>query len=164
MFAPIQSACDRMLSMLRTIDWVGPLIVRLVLGVAFATTGWGKLQDLNTVGGFFESLGIPAPHAAAMIVSSIELVGGVMLLLGLGTRVAALLLAGVMAVAIWTAKLPELHGIVDLAGTIELAYLASFVWVVVSGGGAASVDRLLGRWIGRGTEPVTALDAGRAIA
>ncbi len=164
MFANIKSACDRTLNMLRTVEWVGPLMVRLVLGVVFATTGWGKLHNLDTVGGFFDSLGIPAPHATAMLVSTIELVGGVMLLVGLGTRVAALLLAGIMVVAIWTAKLPDLHGVVDLAGTIELAYLASFVWLVVHGGGAASLDRLLGRSISRGTEPVTALDAGRAIA
>jgi uncharacterized membrane protein YphA (DoxX/SURF4 family) len=53
-----------------------------------------------------------------------------------------------MAVAIWTAKLPELHGVIDLVNTIEFTYLAMFVWLVVSGAGAASLDHLLVR---RGT-------------
>jgi len=50
-----------------------------------------------------------------------------------------------MAVAIATAKLPELHGILDLAGTVEFTYLAMFVWLVVSGAGAVSVDHLIAR-------------------
>jgi putative oxidoreductase len=76
-------------------------------------------------------------------VSSIELAGGVLLIAGLGTRIVSALLVGVMAVAIWTAKLPDLHGVVDLARTDELAYLVMFVWLVVAGAGAASLDRLL---------------------
>jgi putative oxidoreductase len=71
------------------------------------------------------------------------------LIAGLGTRVVSALLIGVMAVAIWTAKLPDLHGVVDLAGTTELTYLVMFVWLVIAGAGAASLDRLVSRFVAR---------------
>jgi putative oxidoreductase len=119
------------------------LLVRLTLGLVFLTTGWGKLHNLDNVTRFFDSLRVPAAHANAVFVSSVELGGGALLILGLGTRIAAMFLVGVMTVAILTAKLDELHGIVDLANTIELAYLAAFVWLVVAGAGRASVDHVV---------------------
>lgn len=136
---------NRALRTLRRLEWVGPLLVRLTIGLVFAASGWGKLHNLDDVTRFFDALGIPAPSVQAAFVSSIELVGGILLLFGLGTRIAALFLIGVMAVALWTAKLPELHGIVDLAGTVELAYLVAFVWIVVAGPGTASLDHVLVR-------------------
>lgn len=145
MLAPLKTACDRALSLLRRLDWVGPLLVRLTLGLVFIVTGWGKLHSLDNVTQFFESLHIPGPHANAVFVSSVELVGGLLLIIGLGTRVAAMFLVGVMAIAILTAKLPELHGIVDLVNTVEFAYLASFVWLLFAGSGKASVDHVLSR-------------------
>lgn len=145
MFAPIKAACDRSRAILHKFEWLGPLAVRVTLGIVFVTTGWGKLHGLDDVTQYFASLGIPAPHAQAVLVSLIELVGGLMLVLGLGTRIAATLLVGVMAVAIWTAKLPEVHGIADLAGTVEVVYLVALIWLLVSGGGSVSTDRLLSR-------------------
>jgi putative oxidoreductase len=137
----IQSVLGR----LHQLEWLGPLLVRLTLGLVFFTTGWGKLHDLDKVTEFFASLHIPAPGAQAAMVSTIECVGGLLLIAGLGTRIASALLIGVMAVAIWTAKLPELHGVVDLANTIELTYLVMFAWLVVAGAGAVSIDHLIAR-------------------
>ncbi len=145
MFAIIKTASDRSLQLLKRVEWSGPLLVRLTIGLVFVVTGWGKLHNLDTVTGFFRSLGIPAAGFHAVFVSSLELVGGLLLIAGLGTRIASALLIGVMAVAIWTAKLPELHGLVDLANTIEFTYLALFVWLVVQGPGSASIDHLLAR-------------------
>lgn len=136
---------DRPLRRLRKLEWLGPLLVRLTIGLVFAASGWGKLHNLDGVTRFFEALGIPAPAAQAAFVSTVELVAGIMLMVGLLTRVAALFLIGVMAVALWTAKLPELHGIVDLAGTVELAYLVAFVWLVVAGPGTVSLDHVIAR-------------------
>lgn len=146
MLAPILAAHEHLLSMSRKADWIGPLAVRLVLGLVFLATGWGKLHDLDSVTQFFASLGIPAAHASAVFVSAVELAGGAMLILGLGTRLAAMFLVGVMAVAIWTAKLPAIDGVVALAGTLELAYLVAFVWLALAGPGRASADHLLARW------------------
>jgi putative oxidoreductase len=145
MLAPLKTLHDRATAALHKLDWVGPLLVRLTLGLVFATTGWGKLHNLDNVTQFFESLSIPAPGFHAAFVSGLEFVGGILVLAGLGTRIVSALLIGVMAVAIWTAKLPEIHGVVDLAGTIELTYLVMFAWLVVAGAGAASLDHLIAR-------------------
>lgn len=145
MLAPFSAACDRALSLVRRLDWIGPLLVRWTLGLVFVVTGWGKLHHLDDVAQFFASLQIPAPHANAVFVSAVELAGGALLILGLGTRIAAMLLVAVMTVAIVTAKLPELDGIVELASTIEAAYLVAFVWLLFAGAGRASLDHLVSR-------------------
>lgn len=145
MLAPLTTARDRAMSLVRGLDWSGPLLVRLTLGLVFVVTGWGKLHHLDDVTQFFASLQIPLPHANAVFVSTVELVGGVLLMVGLGTRIAAMFLVGVMTVAIVTAKLPELHGIADLANTIEAAYLVAFVWLLLAGAGKASLDHLVSR-------------------
>jgi len=137
----IKTVVSRALQLLTTVSWLGPLLVRLTLGVAFVLTGWGKLHHLDSVTEYFTTLHIPLPHANAVVVSTIEFAGGILLILGLGTRIAALLLIGVMAVAILTAKLPEAESWLDLFSTIELTYLVTFVWLAVAGGGAASLDR-----------------------
>lgn len=79
------------------------LFVRLYWGWQFAITGWGKIQHLPKVAGFFGSLGIPFPYANAVFVSWLELVGGILLAVGFGSRVVAFLLAADMFVAYLTA-------------------------------------------------------------
>src|SRR5262249_13418260 len=145
MLTSIQTVSRRVLAVLHKLAWIGPLLVRLTVGIVFADTGWGKLHNLDKITDYFTSLGIPAANIQAPFVSTVEFVGGLLVIIGLGTRIASTFLIGVMTVAILTAKLPELHGIVDLAGTTELAYLAMFAWLVVSGAGAASVDHLIAR-------------------
>jgi putative oxidoreductase len=149
MLASIHSIPRRALDLLDKLGWAGPLLARVALGLVFVTTGWGKLHSLDDVTEFFRSLNIPAPGIQAAFVSTLEFAGGLLLIAGLGTRLVSALLIGVMAVAIWTAKLPELHGVVDLANTTEAIYLVMFVWLVVAGAGAASLDRLLGSLIHR---------------
>lgn len=152
MFAVIRSVSGRAVRLLRSIEWCGPLVVRLAVGLAFALNGWGKLHNLDGITEFFASLGIPAPGIQAAMVSTIEFVGGLLLIVGLGTRVAAALLVGVMTVATLTAQLPQAEHLWDLAGTIEVTYLVVFVWLVVAGGGRASIDHLVAR--GRTEPPV----------
>jgi putative oxidoreductase len=133
----------RMLSLLRKIDWAGPLLVRVTVGIVFVTTGWGKLHSLGQVTQYFESLHIPLPGANATMVATIEFVGGLLLVAGFATRLVSALLIGTMAVALYTAILPDLHGVRDLAASIEFTYLAIFAWLVVAGAGRASVDSLI---------------------
>ena len=133
----------RALAALDRFSWVGPLALRLSLGAVFLGTGWGKLHNLGQVTGFFTELGIPFPAVQAAMVSGIELVGGTLILLGLFTRVAALPLMATMAVAILTAKRPEIDGIRSLLAFEEFTYLAGFLWLFVAGAGRASLDALL---------------------
>lgn len=133
----------RALAVLDRFSWLGPLAMRVSLGAVFIGTGWGKLHNLEQVTGFFTELGIPFPAALAPMVSGVELVGGTLILLGLFTRVATLPLIVTMAVAILTAKRPEIDGIRSLFAFEEFTYLAAFLWLFVAGAGKASVDALL---------------------
>src|SRR6202521_4463432 len=79
------------------------LAVRLYWGWQFMETGWGKLTDIGKVIGFFTELGIPAPALNAYFISALEFGGGVLLILGLGSRLVALPLAIDMLIAYITA-------------------------------------------------------------
>jgi putative oxidoreductase len=131
------------------LHFLPPLAARLAVGAVFATTGWGKLNDLERIVAFFRELGIPAPELQAPFVATVELVGGTLLLLGLGTRLAALPLIGTMLVAIATAIWPDVSGLVDLLGRVEVLYSVLLLWIVVSGPGAVSLDALVARRLER---------------
>ena len=79
------------------------LTVRLYWGWQFAQTGWGKMHHITKIAGFFASLGIPFPSANANLVAGLEFLGGLLLIVGLGSRFIGLLLEGNMMVAYWTA-------------------------------------------------------------
>src|ERR1700691_3354177 len=65
------------------------LAIRLYWGGQFMQNGWGKLTDIGKVIHFFTDLGIPAPVLNAYFVSALEFGGGLLLLLGLGSRLIA---------------------------------------------------------------------------
>jgi putative oxidoreductase len=123
------------------------LVLRLVWGWQFLTTGLGKLQNHERVTAFFTSLGIPMPGLNAWFIGGLELVGGALLFLGLLSRPIAFLLAGSMSVAFWTAERPALLGVFhDLDAFLRAdAFWFLFVAVVVLtlGPGALSLDRLV---------------------
>jgi putative oxidoreductase len=124
-------------------EFVAPLLARVTLGVLFMSTGWGKVHSLDKVAAFFTELGIPAPGLQAAVVSWTELVGGALILMGVGSRLAAVPLAISMAVALLTAKASDIHGLGDLFGTVEFTYLVLLVWIALSGPGPIALDRLL---------------------
>ena len=139
----IKNLYVRALRIADKLAWLGPLAVRVVIGLVFVMSGWGKLHQLENITEFFTSLHIPMPHANAVFVSCVELVGGLLLIVGLGTRIAALFLIGVMTVATLTAVLPDADK--QVLSSIEISYLLSFVWLMLSGAGAASIDHLIAR-------------------
>src|SRR5271169_459449 len=75
------------------------LIIRLYWGWQFFLTGKGKLMNLDRTAGFFASLHIPMPKLNAVMAGSTECFGGLLLLLGLGSRIATVALIGTMIVA-----------------------------------------------------------------
>ena len=127
------------------LSWLPLAAARLVLGVVFLQSGWGKLHDLPRVVDYFASLGIPAPHLQAPFVAGVELAGGALLLAGLFTRVASVPLAATMVVALATAKRADVASASDLLATVELLSLLLLGALAASGGGALSLDALLVR-------------------
>lgn len=143
----LTSARARIEALSAQVRWLPPLLLRVVLGVTFAVTGWGKLHHLAQVEQYFRSLHIPAAGVQAPMIATIEFVGGLLLLAGLATRVVAALLLATMAVAIYTAIWPAADGITAVLGGVEAIYLAAFAHLAVAGAGAASLDRLVVRWL-----------------
>jgi len=127
--------------------WLPPLLIRLCLAAIFIPSGWGKLHDLAKVTGFFSELGIPLPHLNAVVVAVSEFVCGLLLLVGLASRLAAIPLIVSMTVAILTAKRPDIGGPVDLFALDELVYLVLAVAILVGGAGSVAADGLIDRKI-----------------
>jgi putative oxidoreductase len=119
----------------------GMVPLRLVVGVAYVLHGGQKLFVFGFTGtaGFMASQGIPAPMAAAVLVSLVEFLGGAALVLGLFTRWAALLLAIDMVVAILVV---HLRNGFFLPNGVEfpLVLLAANLALLVNGPGAGSMD------------------------
>jgi putative oxidoreductase len=130
--------------------WLPPLFARLVVGWVFMWTGWAKLNNLPQMIRNFTEWGIPYPEIMTPFVSGVEFIGGLLLLLGLFTRLAATPLVIVMIVAILSAKLDQIDSLETLLGFEEVAYMALFGWLAVAGPGAVSLDALLQRSVPRG--------------
>jgi putative oxidoreductase len=133
--------------------WAGPLVMRLVVGYVFMLSGWGKLNNLQQVTENFVGWGIPFPHILTPFVSGVEFFGGILLILGLFTRIPAAMLAVTMLVAIKSAKWGDVDSLETLLGFEEMTYFAAFLWLAIAGPGAVSLDRLLLRITGNEDAP-----------
>jgi putative oxidoreductase len=83
------------------------LVLRLGIGAVFIAHGYLKLTGLQQFAGFLEQTGTPFVGIMAPVVAAVEFLGGVAILLGTGTRIAALLLVAVMVVAMLTVTLAK---------------------------------------------------------
>src|ERR1700722_12184320 len=97
------------------------LLVRLYWGWQFTQTGWGKLHNLPHVREFFASLGIPAPGLMAPAIASLEFFGGILLIVGLASRLTGLMLAFNMFVAYVTSDREALGSILSNPGKFYVA-------------------------------------------
>jgi putative oxidoreductase len=138
------------------LSFLAPLLTRVVLGQAFFLTGRGKWQHFENTVTFFTELGIPFPEANAALVASLELVGGICLVLGLFTRVMSGGLLITMVVALLTAdkeRFLESWSPASDVGPADISpfvFLMFFLWLVLFGPGAVSLDALVKRWLGLG--------------
>lgn len=132
---------------MQSLDRLRPLallLLRLGIGIIFATHGYPKLftNTANTMN-MFVHLGFPSYFV--YIAGVFEFFGGLMLIFGLFTRVAAILLAGEMAVAIWRVHLPM--GPITAVHNYEfpLALAVGSFALACFGAGMISVDALVFR-------------------
>src|ERR1700745_1974418 len=125
------------------------LAVRLYWGWQLAQNGWGKLHNLSNVTEFFVSLGLPVPGATALFVAAFELVGGILLALGLFSRIAALGVAVDMIVAYITADREALFAFFSTPGRFYVAdpytFLFAGLLVLIFGPGKLALDEFLDR-------------------
>src|ERR1041384_7670110 len=90
-----------------TATW-GPVVLRIVVGVVFTAHGAQKFgRGFGSIAEMMANIGIPLPTAAAIVVTLVEFFGGLALIAGVGTRIAAALLVIDMAVAIAMVHAPK---------------------------------------------------------
>jgi putative oxidoreductase len=136
------------------LSFLAPLASRLVVGWTFYQTGHGKWEHFDNTVTFFTELGIPFPLANAAFVASLELVGGICLMLGLFTRLMATGLASTMVVALLTADKERFIGSWSSASDIGPTDISSFVlllfllWLALLGPGVVSLDTFVARLLG----------------
>lgn len=140
----------------RGLDRLQPLLLlalRLYWGWQFFLTGRGKLLNIDRTAGFFESIDIPLPLANAYAAGVTECLGGLLLLLGLGSRVAAFPLIVTMMVAYATAHREQLMSIFSNPDAFATAppflFLLASLIVLVFGPGPLSLDQLARRLVTR---------------
>src|ERR1700739_2797121 len=126
-----------------------PLFARIVVGWVVLWSGWGKFHSLPAIVENFAGWHIPAPHLLAPFVSGVEFFGGILLLLGLLTRISAGALGVTMIVAIISAKWDQVDSLETLLGFDETEYLALFAWLAIAGPGRLPLERLLSRFYKR---------------
>jgi putative oxidoreductase len=120
------------------------LLVRIYWGFQFAQSGWGRLHHLGNATQFFSSLGLPAPGPTVVFISLLEFAGGILLILGLGTRLTGLLLAGDMVGAYALADREAFTSILTdpgkFYGADPYTFLFASLLVLIFGAGKFSLD------------------------
>jgi putative oxidoreductase len=118
---------------------LGGLILRIALGFIFFVHGLMKFQGgVENTAGFFDSIGVSGFFAYPVAI--IEAAGGILLMLGLGTRIVAALFGLIMLGAIFTAKL----GSGFIGGyELDVALLAMSIFLVLSGSNFLSLEKVI---------------------
>lgn len=119
-------------------------LVRIITGIVFAAHGYQKffVYGLDGATGAFTQMGIPAPGITAPLVAIVELLGGIALIIGLLTRLAALGLAINMLGAILLVRLKG--GFFAPNGAeFELVLFVACLALIIGGAGAFSADEAI---------------------
>jgi putative oxidoreductase len=119
---------------------VAAFVARLVGGGVFVTFGVGKFTSHGSEVASFQDYGLPAPDAFVYAIGMVEVVGGLLLVLGFLTRPAALVLAGDMVAAIALSGI-ALGEIVSL--TVAPAEMVVCLYLLWTGPGVLALDRSL---------------------
>jgi putative oxidoreductase len=126
------------------------LLARVALGVFFAISGGNKLFVASRTRQMYETLagaGIPFPHFTTYFASSVEFIGGCLLVIGLVSSLCSAALIIDMAVALITVRLATIQSgmsfldwLDDFLYLPETMYIIILIWLICSGPGTFSVD------------------------
>lgn len=141
----------------------GAVLIRLMVGTVFFFEGIQKFLYPEALGaGRFEQIGTPVPHLTGPFVGGVETIGGVLLVAGLLTRLAAIPLLINISVAILSTKIPILlghgfwtftlaklprYGFLSMMheARTDFSMLLGLFFLLIVGAGAWSVDTVLAR-------------------
>lgn len=113
---------------------------RLLLAAIFLLSGFSKLTGFSGTVGYIASTGLPFPELGAVLAIGVELVGGVLLVAGYRTRLAAAALAGftLVAAAIFHSALGDQNQFIHFFKNIAIA--GGLLQVIGAGAGRLSLD------------------------
>lgn len=125
------------------------LLIRIYFFWQLFKIGLGKLENIATPISFFTKLGIPFPEINAWVVACTECFGGILIVVGLASRLAAVPVTIAMAVALWVA---DSNAVLNIWGHPDKFlkadpfpfFLAALI-VLCFGPGWFSLDAILGR-------------------
>jgi putative oxidoreductase len=130
------------------------LWMRLTWGHQFILTGMGKLSHIDKVIQYFTTLGIANPEFHAYLVGYVELVGGILMVLGLFSRITGLVLASTMIAALASAEhawvFSEFRFIYEPSSLVTEApypFLITSLLLFFFGPGRLSIDAWIKRWV-----------------
>lgn len=116
------------------------LITRLTVGFVFAYGAWSKFQNIDDVITQFNQTGFPFVAPLTYLVCTIELIAGLLLLIGLFARWAVVPLIVIEAIAAFTVKAHLMTSLAIALNLTEFLYIWLFIWILVYGPGRFSVD------------------------
>jgi putative oxidoreductase len=116
------------------------LVARILLSIIFLLSGFGKLTNIAGTASYFANYGLPMPTVTAVIVGLIELLGGLAILLGFKTRIAAWVLA-LFSVATALVAHTDFADQAQMINFLKnLAIAGGFLALAVEGAGSISLD------------------------
>jgi putative oxidoreductase len=131
------------------------LLIRLAWGFQLAESGWGHLTNVGKTADFFTSLHIPFPVVSVHICGTTELVGGILLMLGLFARVISIPLLFNFCVAYLTASHAAIKELLhfknpdDFINDSAFPFLVTSLLILAFGPGKISLDYLLEKCCGK---------------
>src|SRR6267154_6887272 len=141
---------DRFFALVSLLQSPFLLLVRLYWGWQLIQSGWGKLHNLGKVTEFFASLNLPMPAQMALFISCVEFFGGILLAIGLFSRITALVLTINMIMAYITADREALLSVFSdpdkFSAAAPYVFLVASLIILIFGPGKFCVDYLLRRF------------------
>ncbi|MGO4337019.1 DoxX family protein [Labrys sp. KB_33_2] len=120
-----------------------PLLGRVLIAAIFLLSGFGKLTAPAATAGYIATVGLPLPYLGVAIAIVVELIGGLLLIVGYQTRLVALIMAAfsVAAAAFFHNNLGDMNQFIHFFKNIAMA--GGLLQVVAFGAGSLSVDAVL---------------------
>lgn len=118
------------------------LVARLLIAYGFYEPAMSKINDIDSVAGWFGSMGIPFPTVNAYLAAGTEILGVGLLVLGLFTRLISIPLIIIMVVAIFTVHIGNGFSAGDNGFEIPLYYMVFLLIFVSHGAGKFSLDNI----------------------
>lgn len=116
------------------------LVARVFLSILFILAGFSKLTAISGTAGYFAGLGLPVPTATAVLVGLVEFVGGLAILVGFQTRIAAAIVALFTIGATLVAHMNFAEGMNAMMAQKNLAIAGGLILLALQGAGSISID------------------------